>query len=1000
MKDSTTDTSENSLSNLHRISRVIADTASDAIITIDSQSTILFVNHAAEKIFGYSRDEMLLQSLTMLMPDYLRHMHRSGLKRYLATGERHFSWEAVELPGLHKSGKEIPLELSFGEFTENGERFFTGIARDITEQKAARQTLKEREEYFRSLIENAAEIITVLNRDGTRRYVSPSIKRALGYDPEELIGKNAFDLIHPEDATELMKLFTEGLSNPGFIISKNFRIRHKDGSWRIHEATGHNLLEDTAVAGIVVNSRDITNRKRLEQRLTAQYQVGRTLAEAATVHEAAPMLLRAICESLAWGLGQFWIRDRESNVLNWLASWRVSAQGPTGFEEASRNRTFVSGAGLPGRIWASGQPDWISDLETDPNFPRASFATASGLRSAFGFPIVLGDEVFGVIEVFSHEREAPDERLLDMMTGIGNQIGQFIERKRAEAKTSQLYDREQRARHEVEAAIDRMRRVQTVTDSALAHLSLNELLADLLNRVRDAMNVDTVVILLHDSETDELVAWAAKGLEEEVDLGVRIPVGAGFAGKIAAQKSRVIISDVEGAELYNDLLRRRGIQSLLGVPLLVEGRLLGVIHVGKFIHYQFTEDDTRLLQLVADRIALAIDNARLFEEERAARREAEAASRAKDEFLTTISHELRTPLTPVIGWIHMIRNGMLPALETEHGLEVIEKNSLILKRLINDLLDMSAILSGKMRMEELPVPLAAVVREAVETVRPIAAAHDIELDLQVHDCAGEIVTGDRARLLQVFWNLVSNAIKFSSSGGKVLVSCEVDDKEAVVRVKDDGQGIAADFLPYVFERFRQADGSKTRAHGGLGLGLALVKSFVEAHKGTVEAESAGVGAGSRFTVRLPRQSITAPRAEQVGADKAKPVARPANLLIIEDDEDTLEMLRATLEARGFQVTGFASATETLDVLPKNSVDLIISDIGMPVMDGFEMIRRLRELPDYKSVPAIALSGYASQKDAASAIAAGFNAHVSKPVDPRELIALVDQLLRNKAELDG
>ena len=1001
MKDSTTDTPETSLRDLDRISRVIADTASDAIITIDSQSTMLFVNHAAEKIFGYSRDEMLLQSLTMLMPDYLRHVHRSGLKRYLATGERHISWEAVELPGLHKSGREIPLELSFGQFIENGESFFTGIARDITEQKAARQTLKQREEYFRSLIENAAEIITVLNRDGTRRYVSPSIERALGYKPDELIGKNAFDLIHPEDALELMKLFAEGLSSPGFTISKTFRIRHKDGSWKIHEATGHNLLEDTAVAGIVVNSRDITNRKRLEQRLTAQFQVGRILAEAETLHEAAPMLLRAICESLGWELGQFWIRDRELSVLNWLASWRVSAQeGPTGFEEASRNRTFVLGAGLPGHIWASGEPEWISDLAIDPNFPRASFAIASGLRSAFGFPIVLGDEVLGVIEVFSHEREAPDQRLLDMMTGIGNQIGQFIERQRAEAKTSQLYDREQRARHEVEAAIDRMRRVQTVTDSALAHLSLDELLADLLSRVRDAMNVDTVVILLHDPETNELMAWAAKGLEEEVDLGVRIPMGAGFAGKIAAQKSPVIISDIEGTEVYNDVLRRRGIQSLLCVPLLVEGRLLGVIHVGKFIHYQFTEDDTRLIQLVADRIALAIDNARLFEEERAARREAEAASRAKDEFLTTISHELRTPLTPVIGWIHMIRNGMLPALETEHGLEVIEKNSLILKRLINDLLDMSAILSGKMRMEELPVPLAAVVREAVETVRPIAAAHDIELDLQVHDCAGEIVTGDRARLLQVFWNLVSNAIKFSSSGGKVSVSCEVADKEAVVRVKDVGQGIPADFLPYVFERFRQADGSKTRAHGGLGLGLALVKSFVEAHQGTVEAESAGVGAGSCFTVRLPRQSIQAPRADQIGAVKAKPAARPANLLIIEDDEDTLEMLRATLEARGFRVTGFASATETLDVLPKNSVDLIISDIGMPVMDGFEMIRRLRELPDYKSVPAIALSGYASQKDAASAIAAGFNAHVSKPVDPRELIALVDQLLRNKSELDG
>ena len=998
MKGTNTETTATSTRDLDRISRVIADTASDAIITIDAQSTILYANRGAEKIFGYRREEMLSQSLTMLMPDYLRHVHRAGLQRYLSTGERHISWEAVELPGLHKSGKEIALELSFGEFIEGDEKFFTGIARDITDQKAAREALKHREEYFRSLIENTAEIITVLNRDGTRRYVSPSIKRSLGYDPEELVGKDPFGLIHPEDANELMKLYLAELSNPGFTATRNFRIRHKDGSWRIYEATGHNLLEDPAVRGIVINSRDITNRKRLEQRLTAQFQTGRVLSEADTLHEAAPRLLRAICESLGWKLGQFWGRDREAEVLNWVASWSIPPQNETEFEEASRHHTFVLGAGLPGRIWASGQPDWISDLATDTNFPRASFAISSGLRSAFGFPILLGSEVFGVIEIFSDETESPDQRLLDMMTGIGNQIGQFIERKRAEAKTSQLYDREQRARHEVEAAIDRMRRVQTVTESALAHLSLDELLADLLNRVRDAMTVDTVVILLHEPESDELVAWAAKGLEEEVDLGVRIPMGLGFAGKIAVQKSPVMISDLEQADLYNDLLRRRGIQSLLGVPLLVEGRLLGVIHVGKFVHYQFTEDDTRLLQLVADRIALAIDNARLFEEERAARREAEAASRAKDEFLTTISHELRTPLTPVIGWIHMIRNGMLPTLESEHGLEVIEKNSLILKRLINDLLDMSAILSGKMRMEELPVPLAAVLREAVETVRPIAAASKIELNLQVQNCATESVTGDRARLLQVFWNLVSNAIKFSSPGGKVKVRCEVVDKQIIVRVEDTGQGIAADFLPYVFERFRQADGSKTRAHGGLGLGLALVKSFVEAHRGTVEAESAGPGAGSRFTVRLPRQ-VAQTAHPDIKAVRSKATAAPAHLLIIEDDEDTLEMLRATLEAQGFRVTGFVSATETLDVLPKNSVDLIISDIGMPVMDGLEMMRRLRELPEYTSVPSIALSGYASQKDAATAKAAGFSAHVSKPVDPRELISLVNKLLRAKSETD-
>jgi signal transduction histidine kinase/CheY-like chemotaxis protein len=436
---------------------------------------------------------------------------------------------------------------------------------------------------------------------------------------------------------------------------------------------------------------------------------------------------------------------------------------------------------------------------------------------------------------------------------------------------------------------------------------------------------------------------------------------------------------------------------LLGVPLLVEGRVIGVIHTGKFTRYEFTDDDTRLLQLVADRIALAIDNARLFEEERTARREAEAASRAKDEFLTTISHELRTPLTPIIGWIHMIRNGILPEKETIHGLSVIEKNSYALKRLINDLLDMSAILSGKMRMEELPVSLEQVLREAVETVRPLAAARNIEIALDFHDWQNEIVSGDRTRLVQVFWNLLHNAVKFSSPGGQVEVDVEAGELETTVRIQDAGQGITAEFLPFVFERFRQADGSKTRLYGGLGLGLALVKSFVEAHQGTVKAESPGIDHGSRFTVTLPRRQ-TGIEPPKLDSKSVSPQLEPKNvhLMIVEDDPDTLEMLRATLEAHGFRVISFESAAEALAAAPATQVDLIISDIGMPEMDGFHMIEKLRQVEGYQDVPAIALSGYASQKDAKAALAASFSAHVSKPVDPAELIIMVNGLLQKKA----
>ena len=835
---------------------------------------MLFVNRAAEKIFGYTRAELIGQSLTMLMPEYLRHLHRGGLQRYLSTGGRHISWEAVELPGLHKDGHEISLELSFGEFAEHGRRFFTGIARDITE------------------------------------------------------------------------------------------------------------------------------RRKLERRLAAQFQVARILAESDSLSMAAPMLLQSISESLGWEMGQMWNVDRDANVMCWLAAWRVPSPSAAEFEDASRNRTFLRGVGLPGRIWQTGASDWISDIAVDANFPRSPFAVKAGFRSAFGFPITFGNQVSGVMEFFSCDSQPPDQILLEMMSGIGNQIGQFVERKRVEEERVRLLDREHRALHEVETAIDRMARVQTVTDVALAHLSLDELLAEMLNRVRDAMVVDTVAILLLESEGEELVAWAAKGLEEEVELGVHIPVGAGFAGQVAAQKSPIRIDDLDQAKVLNPLLRRKGIRSLLGVPLLVQGRVIGVMHVGKFTQYRFTEDDTRLLQLVADRVALAIDNARLFEEERAARREAEAASRAKDEFLTTISHELRTPLTPVIGWIHMIRNGILPEKETEHGLEVIEKNSHALKRLINDLLDMSAILTGKMRMEELPVSLGDVVSEAVETVRPLAAAREIQLDVTFHDWQNEIVSGDRARLVQVFWNLLANAIKFSSQGGRVKVECQADGRDAVVSVEDTGQGIAPDFLPFVFDRFRQADGSKTRAHGGLGLGLALVKSFVEAHKGLVKAESQGPGRGSRFEVRLPRKPpLTVARARKVESETPYGSAS-AHLLVVEDDPDTLEMLKATLEARGFRVTTCESAAEMLESEPERAVaDLLISDIGMPEVDGFEMIKRLRKLAAFKNVPAIALSGYASQKDAKTAIAAGFNAHISKPVDPNELLTLVEGLLQ-KAPREG
>ena len=851
--------------------RIIAETASDAIITIDQNSTILFVNRATEKIFGYERAELLGQRLTILMPDYLRQLHEVGIQRYQQTGKRHIEWEAVELPGLHKSGREISLELSFGEFTESGKHYFTGIARDISE------------------------------------------------------------------------------------------------------------------------------RKQMEKRLSAQYQVSRILADATSLLEATPQLLQSLCESLGWGMGILWRVDHDENVLRYVQSWRMPHLDFQVFETASLQRTFPRGTGLPGRIWDTGAPLWLEDIMHDGNFPRATVAAQCGIRSGFGFPVKLGNEVLGVIELFSQDLHESDRLLLEMVSTVGSQIGQFIERKRVEDERGLIIQQEQEARKVAEAATQRIRTLQIVTDATLAHFTLDELLAELLDRIRDVLKVDTVAILLLESEGDELVAWAAQGLEEEVELGIRIPRGKGFAGRLAETGQPLQIEDTSTADLHNPLLRQKGIRSLLGVPLLVEGRVIGVIHVGTFVRHRFTEDDTSLLQLVADRIALAIENARLYEEERGARLEAEAANRAKDEFLTTLSHELRTPLTPIIGWLHMMLSGVLPEGELVRGISVIERNSQTLKRLINDLLDMSAILSGKMRIEEYPVMLEGVVREALETVRSQAAEKEIDLQIVFRDWQKPVVvTGDRTRLVQTFWNLLSNAVKFTPRGGNVQITCQANSSEVVIEVQDNGEGITEDFLPHVFERFRQADGSKTRAHGGLGLGLALVDSFVQAHGGTTEVESAGPGLGTRFIVTLPRFDWDmTPVAEPAVVTADSPAA--AHLLIVEDAPDTLEMMQATLTANGYTVTPCLSAAAALAACATGEFDLIISDIGMPLMDGHELITRLRQDPRFRHTPAIAVSGYASQRDRNAALAAGFDVHLAKPLDPGELLALIAKLLKQKRD---
>jgi PAS domain S-box-containing protein len=675
--------------------RAVAETAADVIITIDEKSVILFVNQATEDVFGYSPHELIGQQLTLLMPEYLRHLHRAGIERYVETGQKHIGWKAVELPGLHKDGHEIPLEISFGEFTGAGGHHFTGIARDITERK------------------------------------------------------------HREQAQTFL----------------------------------------AEASRVLASSLD--------------YQT--TLASVAQM--AVP------------------------NLANWCA---VDV-----LEDDREIRRLAVAHVDPSKV------EWAKELHL--RYPEDR-------NAEHGLPNVLRT---GQPEIYP---EIPDSLLVA--------------------------------------------------------------------GARDAEHLQ--------------------------------------------------------------IMREIGFTSAMIVPLSAHGRTLGAISfVTAESGRRYGPEDLALAEDLARRAATAIDNALLY-------RDAQEANRLKDEFLATVSHELRTPLTAVLGWAHMLRAGQLDDENASRALETIERNARSQAQLIDDLLDVSRIITGKLRLDIRPVDPTSFIDAAIDAVSPAAEAKGVRIQ-KVMDTGVSAVSGDPARLQQVVWNLLSNAIKFTPRGGRVKVLLERINSHIEITVSDTGAGISEKFLPFVFERFRQADGTTTRLHGGLGLGLAIVRHLVELHGGSVHVESLGEGQGATFTVKLPLITVYERERRQ---DRVHPAARdvlPApdcpekldglKVLVVDDEADTRELLRAVLGRCGAEVTTAGSAEEALDLLKQSRPDVLVSDIGMPGEDGYELIKKVRALSseDGGKIPAIALTAYARAEDRLQVLRAGYQMHVAKPVELTELVAIVATL---------
>ena len=569
---------------------------------------------------------------------------------------------------------------------------------------------------------------------------------------------------------------------------------------------------------------------------------------------------------------------------------------------------------------------------------------------------------------------------------------------------------------ELETQVEDLRRLHETSVRLTSLLEVESVLREVLSAAMAVQQTSRGLLSLCDPEQPGLRLGAHAGLDDEFLRHVeQIPPGGGGCGTAYLEGRRVVVEDTETDPLYaayREAARRAGFRSCHSTPLISgHGDTIGVLSVLFEEPHRPSDREIRLMDLYARIAADSIENARLHQRlqqqlddrrrslirEHAARAEAETANRMKDEFLATVSHELRTPLNAILGWSHILRWGKPDEPTVVRGVEVIERNAQTQAQLIEDILDASRVITGSLRLNRGPVDLANVINAATDSVRLGAEGKGIQLAV-ILDPAARHLVGDASRLQQVVWNLLSNAIKFTASGGRVQVRLERADGQAQITVTDTGEGIPREFLPFIFDRFRQADSTITRRHGGLGLGLAIVRNLVELHDGSVQAESAGEGYGSSFIVRLPLAESVEGADSGPAADAPRPALRGTQILVVDDDQDALDMLALVLTEAGAAVRTATSATEALALLRWIRPDVMVSDLSMPDEDGYSLIRNLRtiERESGRETPAVALTAYVRVQDRARAQAAGFNVFVEKPVDPQELIAVLAGITESRA----
>ncbi|MBD2250081.1 PAS domain-containing protein [Nostoc parmelioides] len=978
-----------------------------AVCFLDEELRYIRINQVLADVNGLSIEEHLGRKFRDVLPK-MAEPFEAQLQQVLETGQPllniEVSGEALGRPEINSYwlGNYYPVYDSMGKTVGIGI-----ILANVTATKQVEIALRESEERFRAMFDQAAVGITLVTLDGQFLQNNPALCDITGYSAEELSQMKFTEITHPDDVEADWLYAKQVLAREinGYSLEKRY-IR-KDGTtvWvnLTASAVWNEQGEPKYALGII---EDINERKQAEAAQNFLVEASTVLAASLDYEVALNNVAHLAVPTIAdwctvdilqpdWSMKRVAIACIDPVKLDIIEEIRRSYPTRTEGKHPFRDKLLKGESAFYPELPNSILVEMAQDEQ------HLQLLQTLEMRSLMVVPLYSREQIFGVIS-FVTGSSGRQFKQTDLA------LAEDIARRAATAiDNARLYQETQQAKQAAELAMSRMVRLQSITAALSEALTPQQVADVVVNQGLAALGASagSVVLLTEGGTTLKIIQ--AIGYPESVrDTWKTFPLTASVPiAETARTGEAIFLANIKDfASKYPQIAN---VPSLTGncafacIPLIVEQQTIGVMALSFATAQKFNEEQQKFMLTLGQQCAQAIARSQLYEAEKNARAIAESTNRIKDEFLAVLSHELRTPLNPIMGWAKLLRTRTYKEETVKQGLETIERNAKLQTQLIDDLLDVSRILRGKLNLNVCLVDLRNTVQAGLETVRLAAEAKSIEIHAILSDEPLQVM-GDGDRLQQVIWNLVSNAVKFTPSEGQVEVRLEQVGRDAQIQVIDTGKGITPEFLPYVFEYFRQADAKTTRVFGGLGLGLAIVHHLVELHGGTVVAQSAGEDQGATFTVKLPLYKsadyqVQSAESAVTELENQDSLLLGVQILLVDDQEDVREFFSFALEQCGANVMAVASAIEALEALARSKPDVLLSDIGMPQIDGYMLLRQIRKWSPEQGgqIPAIALTAYAGEIDQRQAIAAGFQKHIPKPADPVELAQAIAQLLGRK-----